>query len=308
MSSTLPRFCRAELADPHADVLAALRKVARDGGAFRFADAVDPRLVQGARDAASRFFASPLEDRLALSAERAGGIRGYRPLPEGNGDLKEWFFFTHGIPEDEAGTTPLPGGNVWPNLPGFRDAVLACSLAMHAAGLVALGALAKAVGLPEEAFGILSGGGLRVLRYPPAEARRLPEQWGAQEHTDMTPFALIADDTPGFECLGEDGAWTRASLEPGELLCQAGDLLARWTGDALRPAPHRVALSEGRARLSFCLFMLPPLDATIPCLETSLDAPFRHYEPITFGDYMKSCAEAVQSVDATRDEGRAGKS
>jgi isopenicillin N synthase-like dioxygenase len=298
----LPRLHRADLAAPSSSARLALRRAAETGAAFCVEAVIDPALVRAALDASAAFFARPLEEKLALSAERAGGIRGYRPLPDGAGDLKEWFFFTNGLPEDTVNASALPGRNLWPaGLPGFREAVTECALAMHEAGASTLRALAQAIDLPAETWDVFSGGGLRVLRYPPLHERRLPEQWGAAEHTDMTPFALIADDSPGLSCKSEDGAWVDAAPEPGSLLCQSGDLLARWTGDAICPAPHRVALSPARARISLCYFMLPLLDAVIPCLPTSLaHRPTRSYTPITFGDYMASHAAAVTSADAAQ--------
>lgn len=298
MSLSLPRFSRNELLSPEETTISALRALSRTCGAFCLERAVDSAVMEAAFVASRRFFNLPLAEKMRISAEASEGIRGYRPLPtSAAGDLKEWFFFIDGLPEDPENKTAMPGRNVWPEVPEFREALVRAAKELHEAGQIGLRALAKAVGLPAESFSSLVGRGLRVLRYPAEEERHSEGQWGAEEHTDMTPFAVIAEDQSGLFCQMEDGSFSLADVEKGAVLCQTGDLLARWTGDAIRPSRHRVALSRGKERISLCLFLLADVEEIIPCLETNLGT-FRAHEPITFGTYMNECAEAVRSRDA----------
>lgn len=277
-----------------------LRTLARKGGAFLADDAVDRGAIARAFDAAESFFALPIAQRMAIAAEPNGGVRGYRPLPDGPGDLKEWFFATFGVAEDPAMETPLPGGNLFPaEVPELREALAAAASTMHAAGVRVLRELALAVGVPADTFASLAGGGLRVLRYPELDPQPRFPQIGAAEHTDMTPFALIVDDAPGLQCWIDD-AWVPMKNEPGAAVCVPGELLTRWTGDAVRPNRHRVELTA-RRRLSLCYFMLPELATEIVPVRTTLDAPYREHPPLTFAAYMLSHSDAVRSAESPPD-------
>lgn len=291
MTAALPSLSRSAMST--GACRDALRAAAVAGSAWVVEDALDPALVARALAAAERFFATPLAERSELDAEPNGGVRGYRALPQREGDLKEWFFATFGVREDPALDSPIPGVNLWPrSVPELQPALADCARAMHAVGHAALAALADAAGVPRDAWSCLTGGGLRVLRYPCAEERRVPEQLGANPHTDMTPFAVIAADAPGLEC-DVEGFRPVPSIS-GSVACLPGELLERWTGDGVRAVSHRVTLGE-RARISLCYFMLPELSAPIAPVRTSLDRPYRAYAPTTFGEYMLMHAAAVRA-------------
>ena len=51
---------------------------------------------------------------------------------------------------------------------------------------------------------------------------------------------LLADPVPGLQIIGPDGGWHDVLPEPGTLLVNLGDLLAKWTNDRWRSTVHRV--------------------------------------------------------------------
>src|SRR3984957_10320403 len=94
---------------------------------------VDPRLGAALESLARRFFALPVEEKLAIAMTRGGRAwRGYFPLggelTSGRPDRKEGIYFGTELGPDDPrvkADLPLHGMNLYPALPGFRDTLLA---------------------------------------------------------------------------------------------------------------------------------------------------------------------------------------
>lgn len=87
--------------------------------------------------------------------------------------------------------------------------------------------------------------------------------------------------------------------QPGTIVINAGDLLARWTNDVLRSTLHRVVAPPAKAtsdtegitpaRQSIAFFCNPNQDAQISCLRTCFSS-VKHpkYPTITTEEYIVS--------------------
>ena len=135
---------------------------------------------------------------------------------------------------------------------------------------------------------------LRVNNYrlPDDSAVLEPDQLGMGAHTDYGIVTVLwADQVPGLEILGADGAWHPVQPADGALLVNLGDAIARWTNDEWISTMHRVAAPRVDGSLvprrSAAYFHDGNIDAVIACLPScvSEDNPAR-YEPVTVGDHL----------------------
>jgi polar amino acid transport system ATP-binding protein len=274
----------AALVDPGAITagkLAAARAIdqaARDWGFFYAQHhAVDAALVDRMVAQARVFFAQDEATKMRVPMS-AGGLawRGYFPaggeLTSGRPDWKEGLYLGSELgpehPRVRAGVI-LHGANLWPELPGFRDTVLAYLEAMSALGHALMRGCALGLGLPEPYFAEHGTSDplllLRLFNYPtrPAPAQ-LPVQWGVGEHTDYGLLTMLWQDDVGGLQVRTDHGWVDAPPLPGTFVCNIGDMLDRMTGGRWRSVPHRVTVNtSGRDRLSIPLFFDPDFDTRI---------------------------------------------
>ena len=180
--------------------------------------------------------------------------------------------------------------NAWPEealLPGWRAAAMAHYAEMEALGRLVMGALGRALGLPERTFERQFGGGSSTLRFlfapaapglaPEAveprlraevegEARRLT----TPAHRDSGVLTLLWQPG-GLQAQGPDGRWLDAPALDDGLVVNFGDCLAFWTGGRLKATPHRVLAADG-GRHSIPFFYEPRFDARIAPLDGSAPA------------------------------------
>ncbi|MGY4651113.1 isopenicillin N synthase-like dioxygenase [Mycobacterium sp. URHB0021] len=130
-------------------------KAARDVGFLYVSGAgVDDALFERMLAATKEFFALPVEEKMRSYIGLSTCHRGYVPVGEegvetGTPDLKEAFDTALDLPDDDpdylAGN-PMLGPNVWPDLPGFADAVTAYYQVVLEVGQRLLRAFALALG------------------------------------------------------------------------------------------------------------------------------------------------------------------
>ncbi len=273
-------------------------EAARTFGFFYLTGHGVPEAVTGGAFAASRaFFALPAARKMALSITQNRNNRGYVSFGEeglgddGAPDAKEAF---------NIGVAPGPDGedvNSWPQLDGFRSAIIAYRDAMQVLSGRVHRLFALDLGLRPDFFDSyfthpLST--LRLLRYPPRRAADAADP-GAGQHTDYGNVTLLAQDAiGGLEVRTREGVWITAPPVPDALVCNIGDCLMRWSNDVLVSNPHRVVSPAGAERFSIAYFADPNADAEVSCLSgcAGSDNPPR-YAPILAGEYLR------QRFDAT---------
>eukprot|EP00397_Hematodinium_sp_SG-2012_P017011 GEMP01017376.1.p1 GENE.GEMP01017376.1~~GEMP01017376.1.p1 ORF type:complete len:591 (+),score=111.64 GEMP01017376.1:97-1869(+) len=122
----------------------------------------------------------------------------------------------------------------------------------------------------------------RILHYWPLENLRKEISIGA--HCDYGLLTvLLQDDTGGLQVLNNSRDWVHCPPIQGALVCNIGDMLARWTNNRCRSTIHRVVNIAPVDRYSMPFFLEPSFDTLI--------------DPNTIGipvtDEPKTCEEIV---------------
>ncbi|MEM8788408.1 MAG: 2-oxoglutarate and iron-dependent oxygenase domain-containing protein [Pseudomonadota bacterium] len=277
----------------------------RGPGFFLLRNAAIPAAIRAEAFAQARaFFALNDEEKQALSIARSPHNRGYAALgaetldpTSGQMDRKEAFNIGLGLAADDpqviAGA-PFRGVNLWPNLPGFRSALLAYFQAAAALNATLHQAVARDLGQAEDFFAPHFSAPistLRLLRYPVATDES--GQIGAGEHTDYGNLTLLATDgVPGLQVRPRGGHdWVDVPHVAGTLIVNIGDLLMRWTNGIYASTPHRV-LPPPAERFSLAFFADPNPDSVVAALPGTGDP---RQPPIKAADYL------TQRLNATYD-------
>jgi polar amino acid transport system ATP-binding protein len=264
------------------DVAARIGAACRAHGFFYIrGHGVDEVLVERLEDLSRRFFAldeaTKMQWRMALGGR---AWRGYFPLAgeltSGRPDWKEGLYLGTELSESHPlvrARTPVHGPNLFPDIEGFRDTVLAYIDAVTRLGHRLMEGIALSLGLPATYFAerytadplIL----FRIFNYP---TQSVPEgmdvHWGVGEHTDYGLLTMLRQDDVGGLQVRTPGGWIEAPPVAHSFVCNIGDMLDRMTGGLYKSTPHRVTRnSSGRNRLSFPLFFDPNFEARVQRIE-----------------------------------------
>jgi len=317
MATTLPVIDVSALVDERGDAAArtaaarALDAAARRHGFFfAVGHGVDAALIDRLTAAARAFFAQPEDEKMRIPMSAGGPAwRGYFPvgdeLTSSRPDWKEGLYLGSELGPDHPRVrtgTILHGANLWPDIPGFRDTVLAYIAALTRLGHAIMRGFALGLQLPADWFAQHATAEplvlLRLFNYP---SRPVPAgsaaQWGVGEHSDYGLLTMLwQDDVGGLQVRTDDG-WIAASPMPGSFVCNVGDMLDFMTGGRWRSVPHRVTLNtSGRDRLSIPFFFDPDFDAPVqrvPGLAAGADDSSRRWDGANlqafegrYGDYV----------------------
>ena len=250
-------------------------------------------VVHGLGAAIDDFFGLPIEVKKRYVAERPSINRGY------TAPRSERLSYSLGVvsPDDlfeaynvGSASSDFPdleldaeiyAENLWPDLPMFRDRVTAW---FDHAGEVAhtmTTVFATALGITDDHFASFTDHSIDVLRMNnyavPDDVEIAPSQLGMGADTDYGIVTVLwADPVPGLEILRPDGSWYPVQPEPGALLINLGDLLARWSNDRWLSTMHRVVPPRDARHLtrrrSAAYFHDGNADAVISTLEPCLAA------------------------------------
>ncbi|MEM9515813.1 MAG: 2-oxoglutarate and iron-dependent oxygenase domain-containing protein [Actinomycetota bacterium] len=283
--------------------------VCRTLGFVRIANhGVSDAVLATARREAHTFFDLPLAERMTAAMPRPGYPYGYNPLEAealnasiggaAPPDVKETFNVGPVDPPprplDEM-TDPnerdVYAPNRWPDaLPTLRPALEDLYRAMGQLAERLMRVFALALELPERYFDRFvdtHGSALRLACYPPLDQRVVDGRFRAGAHTDYGTLTILdLDGEPGLEVQSADGAWVGVAHEPGTLIVNLGDLMARWTNDRWRSTMHRVVVPPVPAprRLTMPFFHNANWDARIECIVRDGEPP--RYRPTTAGRHL----------------------
>lgn len=278
------------------------------GQAFRetgFAILTNPSVPEALRAEvfaqSDAFFALPRAEKAAVSILNTPHYRGWgKPGDESldetrpEVDTKETFNIGYDMAPDDPRVVagePFRGVNQWPDLPGFRDTILAYYDAALAQGVALHRAIALDLGLAEDHFANAFEeplAALRLLHYPPATGAA--NEIGAGAHSDYGAITLLmTDGEPGLQVKPRTGDWIDVPHIPRAYVVNIGDCMMRWTNDIYVSTPHRV-LPPQRTRRSVAMFIEANPDQIIAALPGT-GAP--KYPPIRAADYLTSRLEAT---------------
>jgi isopenicillin N synthase-like dioxygenase len=276
-----------------------LGRACREAGFFyltghRVATALSEALLSQAQ----AFFSLPSEDKLAYYIGKSSNHRGYVPPGEevfygGAKDQKESFDLCFELANDTR-QNPFAGPNVWPSLPGFREAVAAYYDAVFELGRLLLRGFALALGLEEDRFDrhvTAPPSQLRLLHYPARAPADVTVGIGA--HTDYECFTILLPTAPGLEVMNGAGQWIDAPPRPGSFVVNIGDMLETWTNGELTATSHRVR-KVSEERYSFPLFFSCDYEVEVAPLPHFIgpERPAR-YPAIKAGEHLY--AQTLQS-------------
>ena len=285
-------------------VAAAIGDACRSHGFFYVSGhGVDTNLIKRLETLSHQFFkrdeATKMQWRMALGGR---AWRGYFPLggelTSGRPDWKEGLYLGTELPDDHAAVlarTPVHGRNLFPDVPGFKSAILDYMAAVTQLGHQLMEGIALSLQLEANYFhGRYTADPLilfRLFNYPTQPVPGgLDVQWGVGEHTDYGLLTILHQDDVGGLSVHTPQGWVDAPPIAGTFVCNIGDMLDRMTGGLYKSTPHRVVRNtSGRDRLSFPLFFDPDFMAPmrpLPFLATARsqvaadpNAPIRTQRP-----------------------------
>lgn len=250
-------------------------------------------IVENVRRAQRAFFALSRDEKqqIAIDCNNRGYLAEGMALMHGatRRDQKEVFFWGREADKNDPDVLaglPLCGLNQWPDIEGFREAIVAYASLIQSIGDKLLQIIAVALGASETFFEsyyqrcMLRG---QLLCYPPTEDH--PEQFGVAPHSDFGCITLLLQETAGLEVLFPNGDWVAAPPIENTLIINIGDLLERWSNDRLPSTKHRVRNRNPEARYSIAMFYDPNPGAIVDPLDL-LPHEAARYPPIKSAEYI----------------------
>ncbi|MEB3272449.1 MAG: isopenicillin N synthase family dioxygenase [Prochlorothrix sp.] len=269
---------------------------------------LDPLLLQEVYQTAQDFFALPHEVKQQYHRQDLQGQRGFTPLGKEHAkgkavpDLKEFWHMGPEIQESEAHkyhpSSPALSypANLWPQeVPQFQPLLTRLYQELSVCSRALLEACALYIGEPRHVLRNLVQDGntiLRVLHYPQMAEPLAPGAMRAAPHEDINLITLLCESSqPGLELQRRDGSWQAVHLEPGQILCNAGDMLQWLTNGLFRSTTHRVVNTDleesSRFAMPYFVHPRPQVDLTPLASCVAKTGGQTKFPPITAQAYLK---------------------
>ncbi len=254
---------------------------------------------------ADKFFKSPVSERLKVKSDKNN--RGYREVgdvvhrngkPSARDNFDIGFPVTADDPEVKAGT-PLYAPNVWPDLPGFREALEGYYGETYKLGMKILEGFALYLGKEEAFF-------TRHFTKPVADMV-INHYWGTAglhisdqasgPHTDHGIVTILWQDAlGGLEVMGKDGNWISVTPLRGSYVINIGELMKRWTNGRFKATVHRVVHLQDKSRYSMPLFCNPNFRTIVDPRDLGVRDAEAQYPPVMSGDFLLSRFKATRKL------------
>lgn len=263
-----------------------------------------PAELQDRAYSLSRTFFDLSDDRKGACRSGGGNFLGYRGTSTlyastsatgGSPDFKETFTIGRDPGDDEPAPEFIPP-NVWPDLPGFREALRSYYDAMWSVALRVGELFATTLGTPRDFFAQRAdrhASWLTSINYPSVDTATVAQdqlRFGA--HRDRGCFTILSTTGPGLEVQSDSGKWHPVPVTPHAFIVNVGSMLANWTGRRWVSPMHRVgspAPSCGR-RQTLVFFFNPNPDTPLDPLPAPGVGrwPISTGPALTVGDYLHS--------------------
>lgn len=271
---------------------------------------VDPVVIEEAYTATKQFFALPAAHKERYEAAAADplmrgfGRQGNLAAGDGTGDLalpdlSETFTINRlgepqatGLPDTQVDGIDSP--NIWPDVPGFKEAYLAYYREMEVLARRIMSLFAIGLELPSDWFDDYLADHMTNLTsnyYPPQNISALKGQLRKGVHSDWGALTILYQDSDigGLQVLDRAQNWLTVPAIPGTFVINIGDMMARWTNNKWVSTVHRVVNPpeelRNTERYSIPFFFQPRFDAVIDCIPTC-GAQEPKYSPTKSGDYL----------------------
>jgi isopenicillin N synthase-like dioxygenase len=278
-------------------VAQAIHAAATDHGFFYITGhGIDPALMEQAFAVSKAFFDLPVakKETVAVSTDQRGWMAQGMSHLQGakTHDLKEVFFWgrqTEADDPDLLAGKPLVAVNQWPaafprlqrELVPYYDAV--CDMARKVMAGVAV-ALDQPANFFDECYSKPLARGQLVYYPPSTRSDEADQRFGVAPHTDFGVLTLLLqDNSGGLQVQSKSGDWIEAPPIEGTLVCNIGDLMARWSNDRFASTLHRVVNRSPSARYSIPVFFDPHTDTIIDPVDLGVSQADSRYDPVTAG-------------------------
>ena len=283
-------------------VATAIHAAAIDHGFFYISGhGIDPKLMAQAFAVSKDFFDLSERDKnqIAVDTHQRGWMAQGMSRLQGakTHDLKEVFFWgaqtTADDPDILAGK-PLCAVNQWPakfprletELIPYYDAV--CTVARRIMSAVAV-SLDRPAKFFDAAYAKPLARGQLVYYPASTDADEAEERFGVAPHTDFGVLTiLLQDNSGGLQVRAQSGDWIEAPPIPGTLVCNIGDLLARWSNNRFASTVHRVINRSNKARYSIPVFFDPHTDTLVDPIDLGVSAEHSKFDPVRVGEHIAS--------------------
>ncbi|QGA12499.1 hypothetical protein EYB26_000143 [Talaromyces marneffei] len=264
---------------------------------------VSQELMSGMLERLAKFFALPVENKLALHRSNSLALRGFETVGEQRLekdfiDSKEGFMI--GPEKPAEGARFLQGPNQWPaemDVEGLRARMMEYFGEMQILSKTMFRLIALGLGLDEKYFDDFVGSKdsitmCRAHRYPPTTVDMSKNSRGIGAHTDFGALTLLLQDKIGGLEVFYRPTETWHAVEPveGAFVVNIGDMLERWTNNHYTSTLHRVISPvSNQNRYSVAFFNEGLLDQTIECIPTCLKPGQKPlYEPVKVEDHLRA--------------------
>ena len=256
-------------------------------------------LTDGAYAALEKFFELPDEARLKLKFDETSV--GYIPpkstvyvTSKINANTKQDLNETLVTVLDRPADHPyrqrglrFTGPNKWPEIDGFREAIVAYQKALVALGQKIVPLYALALGKPADFFDAHFKEPIMWTRnaHYPAVA---PEdnQFGISPHSDHSFLTMLPlSDVPGLEVLTRSGKWLSADPVADGIAVNTGEFLNLWSNGRFIASPHRV-VPPPRDRYSMATFFDAAPDTIADPADFAAPGEALKYKPVGMLDYI----------------------
>ncbi len=260
---------------------------------------------------ADRFFRLPEAERLKVKADKNN--RGYREVgdvvhrngkPSARDNFDIGFPVTADDPEVKAGT-PLYAPNIWPDMPGFREAVESYYGETFKLGMKILEGFALYLDKPEDFFTrhfTKPVADMVINHYLGAAGLHISDQ-ASGPHTDHGIVTILWQDSlGGLEVMGKDGKWIAATPLRGSYVINIGELMKRWTNGRFKATVHRVVHLQNQSRYSMPLFCNPNFRTVVDPRDLGVSDSDAQYPPIQSGEFLLSRFKATRKLWGAEDK------
>ncbi|XP_059298413.1 codeine O-demethylase-like [Lycium ferocissimum] len=255
-SAEIPIINFSLLADGNEDERKKMHLACKEWGFFQLLNhGITKEVMQNVKKAVSRFFELPLIEKKKYAMEK-DDLHGYgQAFVHSEEQTLEWsdIMFLIIYPLKSRKTM------VWPELPGFKEAVEEYSSNLERVRDEILENISLLLGLERKTLKEMHGEmkhAVRMNYYPPCPNPDLV--LGIGPHSDATSITLLLqdDDITGLH-INHNKTWIPVHPIPNAILVNVGDCIEIWSNGMYKSIEHRAVTNKDKVRVSIATNVFP---------------------------------------------------